>query len=109
MLLLIAKSLASRARIIMDQTGVKRLEATDDSVHLMGDRHVVSATPAWRAEMRMSGLHLPRVSMPLLSAFGRHSAKPTQPGQQPAVLPGEPELLNDTDPIDHKQKCVDQV
>lgn len=69
----------------MDQTGIKRLEATDDSVHLMGDRHPISASPAWRPEVRMSGLHLPRVSMPRLTAFGRHSAQPLQPGQQPEM------------------------
>lgn len=69
----------------MDQTGIKRLEATDDSVHLMGDRHKLSTSPAWRPEMRMSGLHLPRVSMPRLPAFGRHSAQPGQPGKQPEV------------------------
>ena len=69
----------------MDQTGIKRLEATDDSVHLMGDRHKLAASPAWRPEMRMSGLHLPRVSMPRLSAFGRHSAQPGQGRQQSEV------------------------
>lgn len=56
----------------MDQGGIKRLEATDDSVHLMADRHAVSPGPAWRPDM--SAMHLPRVSMPHMPAFGRHSA-----------------------------------
>lgn len=52
----------------MDQTGIKRLEATDDSVHLMADRHAVSPGPAWRPDV-----HLPKMSMMHMPTFGRHS------------------------------------
>ncbi len=60
----------------MDQGGIKRLEATDDSVHLSADRHSVSPGPVWRPDVRMSALHMPRMSMPHLSTFGRHPAAP---------------------------------
>lgn len=60
----------------MDQGGIKRLEATDDSVHLSADRHAVSPGPAWRPDVHMSAMHMPRMSMPHMSAFGRHSGAP---------------------------------
>ena len=60
----------------MDQSGIKRLEATDDSVHLMADRHPVTPGPTWRPDMHMSAMHMPRVSMPRMPTFGRHSAAP---------------------------------
>ena len=55
----------------MDQTGIQRLEATDDSVHLMGERHSASPAFGWKPDM-----HLPRMSLPHIPAFGRHSALP---------------------------------
>ena len=57
----------------MDQTGIKRLEAMDDSVHLMADRHPVSPGPAWRPDVRMPGVHLPKMSIMHMPTFGRHS------------------------------------
>ncbi|KAL0051470.1 hypothetical protein WJX82_008099 [Trebouxia sp. C0006] len=65
-----------RARIIMDQSGIKRLEATDDSVHLSADRHAVSPGPVWRPDVHMSAMHLPIMSMLRMPTFGRHSAVP---------------------------------
>ena len=65
-----------RARIIMDQSGIKRLEATDDSVHLSADRHAVSPGSVWRPDVHMSAMHLPRMSMLRMPTFGRHSAVP---------------------------------
>lgn len=60
----------------MDQSGIKRLEATDDSVHLSADRHAVSPGPVWRPDVHMSAMHLPRMSMLHMPTFGRHSAIP---------------------------------
>ena len=60
----------------MDQTGIKRLEAMDDSVHLMADRHPVSPGPAWVPDVRMSGMHLPKMSIMHMPTFGRRSTQP---------------------------------
>ena len=60
----------------MDQSGIKRLEATDDSVHLSADRHAVSPGPVWRPDVHMSAMHLPRMSMLRMPTFRRHSAVP---------------------------------
>ena len=69
----------------MDQSGIKRLEATDDSVHLMADRHPVTPGPAWRPDMHMSAMHMPRVSMPPMPTFGRHSAAAAETQNQNAT------------------------
>lgn len=60
----------------MDQTGIKRLEAMDDSVHLMADRHPVSPGPAWVPDVHMSGMHLPKMSIMHMPTFGRRSTQP---------------------------------
>ena len=60
----------------MDQTGIKRLEAMDDSVHLMANRHPVSPGPAWVPDVRMSAIHLPKMSLMHMPTFGRRSAQP---------------------------------
>lgn len=60
----------------MDQTGIKRLEATDDSVHLMADRHAVTPGAAWRPDVRVPGVHLPKLSMMRMPTFGQHSPSP---------------------------------
>ncbi|DBA99968.1 TPA: hypothetical protein ACH3X1_013841 [Trebouxia sp. C0004] len=65
-----------RARIVMDQSGIKRLEATDDSVHLSADRHAVSPGTVWRPDVHMSAMHLPKMSVLRMPTFGRHSAFP---------------------------------
>ena len=75
----------------MDQSGIKRLEATDDSVHLMADRHAVSPGPAWRPDVHMPGVHLPKMSMMHMPTFGRHIASPVAQAevdrQHATVLP----------------------
>lgn len=60
----------------MDQTGIKRLEAMDDSVHLMADRHPVSPGPAWVPDVHMPGMHLPKMSIMHMPTFGQRSAQP---------------------------------
>ena len=87
----------------MDQTGIKRLEAMDDSVHLMADRHPVSPGPAWRPDVRMPGVHLPRMSIMHMPTFGRHSthaaAQSSINAQGANALPG---VGNDSRPSDRK-------
>ena len=67
--------LTCRARVIMDQEGIKRLEATDDSVHLKSDRRALHrlSTPDWLPDMHMPSMQLPRMQMPHMdfSRFGR--------------------------------------
>lgn len=70
------RSIASyRARVVMDQDGIKRLEATDDSVHLKSDRRALHgiSTPDWLADVHMPSMQLPRMQMPNMkfSGFGR--------------------------------------
>ncbi|KAA6417643.1 MAG: hypothetical protein FRX49_12435 [Trebouxia sp. A1-2] len=64
-----------RARVIMDQDGIKRLEATDDSVHLKSDRRALHrlSTPEWLADVHMPSMQLPRMQMPHMkfASFGR--------------------------------------
>ena len=60
----------------MDQTGIKRLEATDDSVHLMANRHAVTPGPAWHPDVRVPGVRLPKLSMMRMPTFGRHPTSP---------------------------------
>lgn len=59
----------------MDQDGIKRLEATDDSVHLKSDRRALHrlTTPEWLADVHMPSMQLPRMQMPYMRfpAFGR--------------------------------------
>ena len=75
----------------MDQSGIKRLEAMDDSVHLMADRHPISPGPVWRPDVRMPGMHLPKMSAMHMPTFGRQSTQSvglSQPDAQNAnVLP----------------------
>ena len=67
--------LSFRARVIMDQDGIKRLEATDDSVHLKSDRRALHrlSTPEWLADVHMPSMQLPRMQMPHMkfASFGR--------------------------------------
>lgn len=64
-----------RARVIMDQDGIKRLEATDDSVHLKSDRRALHrlSTPEWLADVHMPSMQLPKMQMPQMkfASFGR--------------------------------------
>lgn len=80
----------------MDQTGIKRLEAINDAVHLMADRHPVSPGPAWRPDVRMAGMHLPRMSIMHMPTFGRQS---TQSAAQSSVnaqgANGSPEVRSE--------------
>lgn len=73
----------------MDQTGIKRLEAMDDSVHLMADRRPVSPGPAWVPDVH--GMHLPKMSVMHMPTFGRRSTQPVTMSQSQAqnadVLP----------------------
>ena len=80
----------------MDQTGIKRLESMDDSVHLMADRHPVSPGPAWVPDVRMSGMHLPKMSMMHMPTFGRRSTQPVNlPESQAQNAIGLPEVRSD--------------
>ena len=62
----------------MDQDGIKRLEATDDSVHLKSDRRALHrlSTPDWLADVHMPSMQLPRMQMPHMkfAGFGRRLA-----------------------------------
>lgn len=55
-----------RARVILDQGGIKRLEATDQSVHIKSDRHALHrlSTPEWLADVHMPSMQLPKMQMP---------------------------------------------
>ena len=62
----------------MDQDGIKRLEATDQSVHLKSDRRALHrlSTPDWLADVHMPSMQLPKMQMPQMnfSGFGRRLA-----------------------------------
>lgn len=68
-----------RARVILDQGGIKRLEATDQSVHIKSDRRALHrlSTPEWLAEVHMPSMQLPKMQMPHMkfSGFGRRLAE----------------------------------
>ena len=63
----------------MDQDGIKRLEATDDSVHLKSDRRALHrlTTPDWLADVHMPSMQLPKMQMPQMrfSGFGRRGTE----------------------------------
>ena len=62
----------------MDQDGIKRLEATDDSVHLKSNRRALHrlSTPDWLADVHMPSMQFPRMQMPHMNfvGFGRRQA-----------------------------------
>ena len=68
-----------RARVILDQGGIKRLEATDQSVHIKSDRRALHrlSTPEWLADVHMPSTQLPKMQMPQMkfSGFGRRPAE----------------------------------
>ena len=66
-----------RARVIMDQDGIKRLEATDESVHLKSDRRALHrlSTPDWLADVHMPSMQLPKMPQMKFSSFGRRLAE----------------------------------
>ena len=63
----------------MDQDGIKRLEATDESVHLKSDRRALHrlSTPDWLADVHMPSMQLPKMQMPQMqfAGFGRRLAE----------------------------------
>ena len=63
----------------MDQDGIKRLEATDESVHLKSHRRALHrlSTPDWLADVHMPSMQLPKMQMPQMqfAGFGRRLAE----------------------------------
>ena len=50
----------------MDQNGIKRLEATDDSLHVKTDRRALHriSSPDWLSEVHLPAMQLPKVPLP---------------------------------------------
>ena len=50
----------------MDQNGIKRLEATDDSLHVKTDRRALHriSSPDWLPEVHLPAMQLPKVPLP---------------------------------------------
>ena len=71
----------------MDQDGIKRLEATDESVHLKSDRRALHrlSTPDWLADVHMPSMQLPKMQMPQMqfAGFGRRLAENKSKHGQP--------------------------
>ena len=61
-----------RARVIMDQDGIRRLEATDESVHLKSDRRALHrlSTPDWLVDVHMPSMQLLKMQMPQMNFSG---------------------------------------
>ena len=71
----------------MDQDGIKRLEATDDSVHLKSDRRALRhlSTPEWLSDVHMPSMQLPKMQMPHMkfAGFGRRSIQDASRKESP--------------------------
>lgn len=50
----------------MDQDGIKRLEATDDSLHVKTDRRALHRypSPEWLSDVHLPAMQLPKVPLP---------------------------------------------
>ena len=50
----------------MDQDGIKRLEATDDSLHVKTDRRALHrlSSPDWLSDVHLPAMQLPKMPLP---------------------------------------------